>query len=145
MKNSLSALVLLVLLVAATRAEAQEPAFKVIVNARVSVSSLSEKDVSKIFLKKTTAWPSGLKITAVNLGVDHPTREAFSQRIHGKGAHPIERRWETLIFSGMGVPPLKLSTEAEVLAFIGNNAGAIGYVAADTRLPDEVKALEITK
>ncbi len=45
----------------------------------------------------------------------------------------------------MGVPPLKLTTEAEVVAFIGNNAGAIGYVAADTLLPDTVKALEITR
>ena len=145
MKNSLLAVVLFALLAATTRAEAQEPTFKVVVNARVSTSSLSEKEVSKIFLKKTTAWPSGLKITAVNLGVEHPVREAFSQRIHGKGAHPIERRWETLIFSGMGVPPLKLSTEAEVVAFIRSNAGAIGYVAADTRLPDDVKALEITR
>lgn len=145
MRNSRLAVVLFVLLAATEVGEAQEPAFKVIVNARVSASSLSEKEVSKIFLKKTTAWPSGLKITAVNLGVDHPIREVFSQRIHGKGAHPIERRWETLIFSGMGVPPLKLTTEAEVVAFIGNNAGAIGYVAADTRLPDTVKALEITR
>jgi len=143
MRNSLSVLAFLGLLIAATPADTQESTFKVIVNSGVAVSSLSPKEISQILLKKTTAWPSGLRITPVNLGVDHPTREAFSRAIHGKGAQPIERRWETLIFSGMGVPPLKLDTEADVVAFVRNNADAIGYVAADTPLPPEVKVLEI--
>ena len=43
------------------------------------------------------------------------------------------------------MPPLKLDTETEVVAFIKNNAGAIGYVADDTVLPAEVKELEIKK
>ena len=143
MRKSLAGLALLGLLILPAPAETQQPGFKVIVNSGVSVSALSGKEISQIFLKKTTEWPSGLKITPVNLGVDHATREAFSKAIHGKGAHPIERRWETLIFSGMGVPPLKLDSESEVVEFIKNNAGAIGYVAAATSLPPEVKALEI--
>jgi len=145
MKIPLASLVLLGVLGAATRAESQAPAFKVIANAGVSTSSLTAKETSNIFLKKTTTWPSGLRITPVNLGVDHPTREAFSQAIHGKGAQPIERRWETLIFSGMGVPPLKLDTEAEVVDFVKSNVDAVGYVAAGTALPAEVKELEITR
>jgi len=124
--------------------EAQEQAFKVIVNAGVSTSSLTVKELSRVFMKKDTTWPSGLKMTPVNLGADHPTREAFSQAVHGKGAQPIERRWETLIFSGMGVPPPKLEIESEVVEFVKSNAGAIGYVAAETPLPPEVKELEIT-
>ena len=133
----------LIVLLGTMPATAQDQSFKVIVNSGVSVTSLSAKEISQVFLKKTTNWPSGLKITAVNLGVDHPTREAFSQAIHGKGAHPIERRWESLIFAGMGVPPMKLETESDVVSFISSNAGAIGYVAATASLPAEVRELEI--
>ena len=145
MKKSIPSLVILGLLLAAVPAHAEEAAFKVIVNAGVTVKPLTVKEISQVFLKKTTLWPSGLKITPVNLRVEHPTREEFSQAIHGKGAHPIERRWQTLIFSGMGVPPLQLDTEEEVVEFTKSNAGAVGYVAADTPLPAEVKELEIKK
>ena len=145
MKSSLPLLALLGVLLSAAPAVGQQSEFKVIVNAGVSVSSLSPKEISQIFLKKTTTWPSGLRITPVNLGVDHPTRESFSQAIHGKGAHPIQRRWETLIFSGMGVPPLQLDTEEEVVAFVKSNADGVGYVAAGTPLPPEVKVLEIKR
>ena len=51
--------------------------------------------------------------------------------------------WREMIFSGRASPPLEAAWEAEALAFVRANAGAIGYVSA-TGLPFEgVKAVEV--
>jgi len=39
-------------------------------------------------------------------------------------------------------PPVK-ATDAEVIAFVAKNAGAVGYVAAGTALPPDVRALTL--
>lgn len=136
-------LVCLGLLAGAVPVGAEPPGFKLIVNARVSTPPLAVKEVARIFMKKSSTWPSGLRITPVDLTVDSPTREAFSRAVHGRGAEPVERRWQTLIFSGMGVPPVQMQSEDDVLSFVKNNVGAIGYVGSGTPLPSEVRELEV--
>jgi len=55
----------------------------------------------------------------------------------------VKAYWREMIFSGRASPPLEAAWEAEALAFVRANAGAIGYVSA-TGLPFEgVKAVEV--
>jgi ABC-type phosphate transport system substrate-binding protein len=126
-----------------TRAEAQE--YTVVVNAANPVTSLTEDEVGRIFLKKTGRWPAGGAIAPVDLAKGAGARESFSKAVHGRGVNAIASYWQQQIFAGKDVPPPEQATEADVLAFVRDNAGAIGYVAAGTALGAGVRAVTVRR
>ena len=104
--------------------------FQVIVNPANSVSELNNSDLSKIFLKTKSSWNDGLKIVPVDLNARSETRGTFSQEIHGRSVGAIRSHWQQAAFSGAGTAPLERPNDAEVITFVKNNPGAIGYVSA---------------
>ena len=108
--------------------------YKVIVNNANGKSSLAKKDVSQLFLKKTPKWSDGTPVVAVDQTEKAAARERFTQEIHGKSVSAVKSYWQQQIFSGRDVPPVEKSSDAQVIAFVKQNAGAIGYVGegADT-------------
>jgi len=44
----------------------------------------------------------------------------------------VKSYWQQQIFSGRDVPPVEKSSDAQVVAFVKQNPGAIGYVAEGT-------------
>lgn len=124
---------------------AQETAsFKVIVNASNDVSSMPPERVSELFLKKTTQWENGRKVLPVDQVSSSSIREKFSKEIHEKTVTAINSYWRQKIFSGRDVPPPEKSSDADVLAYVAENADAIGYVSANAPL-DKVKVLKVIK
>jgi ABC-type phosphate transport system substrate-binding protein len=123
-------LVMIGLLLGAIPAAAQD--FKVIVNEGNSISTINKADLSNILLKKKTSFEGGLQVVSVDLPKNSATREAFSVAIHGKSVLGIKRHWQKQIFSGRGIPPKVKKTDAEVIAFVRANPGAIGYVSGET-------------
>lgn len=136
--NLTAGLVLGALLVAA-----QPASFKVIVNAQNPVSSLAREELSRIFLKRTVRWESGQTMLPIDLAVTSPVRDSFSETIHGRRAAAIKSYWQQQIYSGRGVPPPEGGSEEEVVTFVRNNPGGVGYVSAGARL-DGVKVVEVT-
>jgi ABC-type phosphate transport system substrate-binding protein len=127
---------------------AQRPAppaapFTVVVNAGNPLAALPASEVSKMFLKKATRWPSGQPVAAVDLPDDSPVREGFSQAIHQRATTAVRAYWQKMIFSGRDVPPPEEASATAVLAHVRANPGGIGYVPAGTPLPDGVKALKV--
>ena len=118
--------------------------FKVIVNASNPTAEMPRKQLERVFLKKLEKWPNGFRITVVDQNVNEPARKAFSEEVLRKESSAVEAYWTKLIFSGMGSPPLKLASDAEIMSFIGSNVGSIGYVSGKTRLDAAVKELEVT-
>ncbi len=116
-----------------------------IVNASNPLNAMPRKGVARVFLKKDTTWESGFTITPVDQGVDSPAREQFSSVVHRKPPEAVEAYWRKLIFSGMGVPPLTLGSDAEIVEFVRTNVGSIGYVSDDTSLGGGVKVLEVSE
>ena len=108
--------------------------YKVIVNNANGKSSLAKKDVSQLFMKKTPKWSDGTAVVAVDQTEKAAARERFTQEVHGKSVAAVKSYWQQQIFSGRDVPPVEKSSDAQVIAFVKQNAGAIGYVAegADT-------------
>jgi ABC-type phosphate transport system substrate-binding protein len=117
--------------------------FKVIVSAANAVASLPAGEVSQFFLKRTTKWRTGSPVVPVDLPVASAVREEFSLRVHGRPASAIDSFWTKQIFSGAGVPPLILASEREVVAFVRQNVGAIGYVSAEASGGEGVKVLDV--
>ena len=46
----------------------------------------------------------------------------------------VANYWQRQIFSGRGTPPPIKESDAEVIAFVAANPGAIGYVSADAEV-----------
>lgn len=127
------------------RSSAQETAsFKVIVNPSNDVSAMSKDQLSDFFLKKVTQWGNGRKALPVDQVSSSPIREKFSKEIHEKSVTAINSYWRQKIFSGRDVPPPEKSSDADVLAYVAENADAIGYVSANAPI-DKVKVMKITK
>jgi ABC-type phosphate transport system substrate-binding protein len=108
--------------------------FRVIVNPTNPVAALSEPQLSRLFLKKTLAWPSGLAVVAVDQERTSDVRRAFSQKIHDKDSDAVVSHWQTMVFSGRDTPPPIKATDAAVVEFVRANPGAIGYVSEAAEL-----------
>jgi ABC-type phosphate transport system substrate-binding protein len=117
--------------------------FVVIVNGSNPVASMSARDVSNLFLKKSTQWPDGVKAAPVDLDEAAAARESFSKSVHHKSTTAVKSYWQTMIFSGREIPPPEKSSSLEVTAFVRANRGAIAYVPAGTALGSGVKVIEV--
>lgn len=121
-------LVTMALLVAAPAAA--EEGFKVIVNSSNGVSTLTRTQLSRFFLKKTTAWGNGQAVQPVQ-PADERIRSAFSRDVHGKSLGALTSYWNQVVFSGRDVPPLEKRSEEAVVEYVRTNAGAIGFVSPE--------------
>jgi ABC-type phosphate transport system substrate-binding protein len=128
LKRMMLVTALVVCFSAAADVQAQE--FVVIVNPANPVSELTKDEVSKLFLKRTTSWSAGGQVAAVDLAKSSKVREAFSQAVHKRATSAVDSYWQQQVFSGKDVPPPEKGADADVVAFVKGNPGAIGYVAA---------------
>jgi len=103
--------------------------FKLVANTSVSTDSLTAREVSQIFFKKSDSWPDGTTAVPVDQKVDSSVRAAFSQAIHSKSPSAVDAYWQKRIFSGRGLPPVTQASDAQVVAFVRSTPGAIGYVS----------------
>jgi ABC-type phosphate transport system substrate-binding protein len=123
---------------------AAKPGFVVVINESNPISSVNTEQLARCFMKELGTWSTGDPVVPVDQAASSPVREAFSKAVHGRDVAAVKSFWQRQIFSGNGVPPAELATDAEVLDFVRANPGAIGYVAASTPLGGGVKVLPIT-
>ena len=106
--------------------------FKVIINVNNKIDDLSKAKLDNIFMKKVTQWTDGTKIYPVNLNSRSFVRKAFSKSIHEKDIEAVQAYWRKQIFSGTNVPPLEKDSDAEIVKYVMENPGSIGYVSKNT-------------
>ena len=127
MKQLLSALALLG---CATLAQAE---VAVIVNAGASAAP-SQADVANIFLGKDKS------LKGVDQAAWNPTKEKFYASVANKNESQLKSYWSGLVFTGKGQPLPTVADDAAVVAKVGAEADAIGYVDA-AAVSDKVKVL----
>lgn len=113
--------------------------YAVIVHPDVKVD-LSQQDVERIFLAKTKTFPDGEVATPVNRKEGEKIRITFDHRVIGKNESQMKSYWAKLIFTGKAVPLKQLGSDQEIMEFVANLPGAIGYVDADN-VDDSVRVL----
>jgi ABC-type phosphate transport system substrate-binding protein len=111
---------------------ADEGSFVVIVAASNPASSIKRQELARIFLKKTGRWSDGRGVVPVDLSAGSPVRSAFTRAVlsvEGMGQiSAVQNFWLQQVYSGRSSPPTVKATDAEVLAFVAANPGAIGYI-----------------
>jgi ABC-type phosphate transport system substrate-binding protein len=103
--------------------------YKGIVNGSSTVHSLSRSQVSALFLKRVTAWENGGGDVHPVEPPEGPVREKFCLEVIGKSYAAIKVYWTRLTFAGRDTPPASKASDEEVVAFVRNTPGSIGYVS----------------
>ena len=117
--------------------------YVVVVNPSITVSSLSRTDASRLFLRSSTQWPNGEHVKPVDLAKGSAIRAAFTKEILGRSMGAIDQYWTQSVFSGRAVPPPEKRSDAEVITYVRDTPGAIGYVSAGAST-DGVRRVTIT-
>jgi ABC-type phosphate transport system substrate-binding protein len=104
--------------------------YKIVAHLSTDAGALSRAEVSRLFLKKSLKWPDGSYVVPVDLPVGSATRDAFSRDVHGKTTAAVDAFWQKQVFTGRGLPPVTKPSDADVVEYIRNTPGAVGYVGA---------------
>ncbi|GBL03228.1 phosphate ABC transporter substrate-binding protein [Glaciecola sp. KUL10] len=113
----------------------------VIVNPS-NTNDLDAKKVQRLFLGKDKKFPDGSEVLAVNLTADSSTRNNFDEKILGRNSSQVSAYWSKLVFTGKGIPPKEVSSDAEVIDLVSKNPSVIGYVDSSS-LIDGVKVIKL--
>jgi ABC-type phosphate transport system substrate-binding protein len=113
----------------------------IIGNKSVADSKLNKQDLKNIYLGKKTTWNDNKKIVFVtqdNSGVS----DQFLSEYVSKSSAQYSSYWKEKIFTGQGTPPKSFASDKEMIQFVTQTEGAIGYVSSSEGL-DNVKKLTI--
>ena len=113
----------------------------IIVNPANS-NTLNSKQVQRIFLGKDKKFPDGSEVLPVNLVADSATRNSFDQDVLGRNSSQVSAYWSKLVFTGKGIPPKEVSTDAEVIDLVSKNPSVIAYVDSSS-VNDSVKVIKL--
>ena len=140
--NALIALVSVAALLRPAAGDAGE-GFVVVVNQANPLDRSSRAELSKLFLKRTAAWPDRRVAAPCDLSATSPIRKAFSQAVHGKPVWVVVAFWQQEIASGRSQPPGVCPSEQAALQTVRDNPGGVAYVSEGLPLGQGVKALTI--
>lgn len=134
--------VALLAMIASVRAARADDGFVVIVHPDNAVTSLDRDFVREVFLKKVVEWNSGAAARPIDLASKFPARDRFTQDVIHKTPAQLRAYWNQQIFSGKGVPPPEAESAADVIRYVLENRGAIGYLPAGTD-PGHAKVVKV--
>jgi ABC-type phosphate transport system substrate-binding protein len=118
-------------------AKAQEVVL--IVNPEVAESSVSSDDVKNILLGNKFKWETAGNIKVVLL-TDGPVHEKAIQQFTQRTVDQFDKFWKKQVFTGKGIMPAQVKTDAEVVDYVAKTPGAFGYIAREN-ITDKVKVL----
>ncbi|MBN2704212.1 MAG: hypothetical protein JXR23_08375 [Pontiellaceae bacterium] len=113
----------------------------VIVNPEAKFASMDEKAVQDIYLGLTKTLPDKVKAVPVVLSIEK-THDEFLKTYIKRTSAQFDNLWKKAVFSGKGKPPQEFETEADLIAFVKETPGAIGYITLSDQMP-EVKIITI--
>lgn len=114
---------------------------KVIANPSVKPSELSAEEIRGVFLATKTSLSDGSHVEPVLLK-GGPVHQTFVRQYLGKTDAALEIYYRSLVFTGRGLMPIALPSDAAVVAYVARTNGAVGYVSAAATIAG-VKILEI--
>lgn len=126
----LSRILLATAILAGTAALATAADVKVIVNTGVGISEISLDDLRSIFLLSKKSFADGTHAEPV-LSKSAAAHAAFLKHFLGKSEDSLTTYYRNAVFTGKGLTPRSLASDAEVAAYVARTKGAIGYVSSD--------------
>jgi ABC-type phosphate transport system substrate-binding protein len=122
---------------------AADECLAILVNRSNPVENLSFAELRKVFLGEQNHWSDGRRITLVMLESGKPERQVVLSLIYRMEDKDFNAYFLHHVFTGdVHAAPTTLTTPAEVLKFVSNVQGAIGYLRT-TAVDDSVKIVRV--
>jgi ABC-type phosphate transport system substrate-binding protein len=102
----------------------------IIANKDVSETSLSPQEIREIFLGKRVLWSDNSRIRFAASG-DPKIHELFLEQYIRLSQADWKTYWKRMVFTGRGLPPQMIPTEAEIIEFVSKTKGSVGYVSSE--------------
>ncbi|MBN2105483.1 hypothetical protein JW835_15700 [bacterium] len=114
---------------------------KVIVQKDMALTEIDRNTFQRIYLGKNKFWKDGSAIVAVHLR-GGPAHEVFLKDFINRTDSKFRSYWNWIVFTGRGVPLRSFENEAELIQYVAETPGAIGYVSSETNT-DNVKVISV--
>jgi len=101
----------------------------VIVNP-ANADTITKEDISSLYLAKTKSFPGGKNAIPLDRPEGSATRVEFISKVIEKDETQMKAYWSRLIFTGKGVPPKVVETDAEIKEMVARNPDTIGFIDA---------------
>jgi len=111
----------------------------VIVNPDMQ-GSMSHTDVARIFLGKSTQFPSGELAEPLDVDPSHPNYHVFAREVLNKSPSQLRAYWAKQIFTGRGLPPKSAKDEEELRTLVAENKRYLSYIDS-AKKDDSVRAV----
>jgi len=122
---------------------AADDTLAIVVNRSNPVDSLSFPELRKIFMGEQDHWSNGRRITVVMLEPGRAERQAVLSQIYKMDEKDFNQYFLHSMFTGeLHAAPKALGSSTEVLKFVFNIPGAIGYLKP-SEVNDSVKVVRI--
>jgi len=115
----------------------------ILVNRSNPVENLSFAELRKVFLGEQNHWSDGRRITVVMLESGKPERQAVLTSIYRMEDKDFNSYFLRHVFTGeIHAAPTTVANPSEVLKFVSNVQGAIGYLRT-TAADESVKVVRV--
>lgn len=93
----------------------------------VSENNVTLSQLRRIYTMRQTQWSDGHHIVVFVLPRQHPLHQRFSKERLQIFPYQLERIWNKLTYSGLGVAPILVRTPDALIEAVNKTPGAIGY------------------
>ncbi len=111
-----------------------------IANKSITTDALTDKEAKKVFLARIKVIAGGGTIRLADLPIGNPTRKDFYKNVIKKKEAQLKAYWAKKSFTGKAFPPKIFDSADEVLEWVAQTKGAMGYVPLAS-VNDTVKVL----
>ncbi|MDO6486838.1 hypothetical protein Q4503_03935 [Colwellia sp. 6_MG-2023] len=118
-------------------------AVEVIIHPSVSETTLTTSQLRRIYTMRQVQWNDAQRITVFVLPRQHAMHLRFSKERLQMFPYQLDRIWNKLTYSGLGVAPITVNTPEELLEGVRTTPGAIGYIKK-TQGVEGVNVVKIT-
>ncbi len=105
----------------------------VICNKEVPDDALAKKDLKKMFIGQQKFWNKDLEVVLATLSKSD-VHKTFLKKYIKKSSSQYRRYWINLSFTGKGIAPKAFKVEEELVQFVSQTSGAIGYISSNTNI-----------
>lgn len=98
-----------------------------VVSAKSPASNLNRDQVEDIYRLRMRELPGGAPIAPL-MQTKGPEKDEFLAKVLGTTDAQMKGYWAKYTFTGKGVPPREVPTDAEMKALIAANPNLIGYI-----------------
>lgn len=105
------------------------------------ITEISAEDLKSVFLGTKLSIKDSNRIRPV-LMKGGPAHEVFLKEYLGKSDFALQTFYRSLVFSGQGMFPKTVGSDAEVISYVAKTRGAIGYIDA-AAVNTSVKTLQV--